>query len=341
MMATQHAETPLWDQIFELSRQNKIAPLSGWFYKRLIDLIHYGRFPSEARLAEINRILIERAKSYREKSGIETVVLGMSGGVDSALTAAMLKSAGFRVVGVTMPIHQDQVETDRGIEACVALGIEHQHIDLSDLYEATLSSEGVLDPDIVLDDDNDRKVRIRRGNIRARLRMITLYNLAHMLGGMVASTDNLSELGAGFWTINGDVGDFALIQSLTKSWEVPYLARLNGVPETTVRATPTDGLGIDNGDEAQLGCSYLEWDIMMFALDEAIAESPLPTDKEVLREYLDLDERAEQVFEAVTSRVAATWFKRRHPIRIEHPSYYPYHMLARIDDALSAVARSL
>jgi hypothetical protein len=125
----------------------------------------------------------------------------------------------------------------------------------------------------VLDEpvEDTKAIRVRKGNIRARLRMITLYNLAQLHGGFVASTDNLSELGAGFWTLHGDVGDYSPIQSLLKSWEVPYLAQLNGVPESTVRAKPTDGLGIDSGDEAQLGASYLEWDLMTYALHQGMA----------------------------------------------------------------------
>lgn len=63
----------------------------------------------------------------------------------------------------------------------------------------------------------------------------------------MGSTDNLIELGAGFRTLHGDVGDLSPIQSLLKSWEEPFLARLNDVPESTVRAQLTDGLGIDRG----------------------------------------------------------------------------------------------
>lgn len=204
----------------------------------------------------------------------------MSGGVDSALTAAIFKHAGYRVVGVTMPIHQDAAETARGVEACSALGIEHRHMDLSYLYDVTLEAEAKLDPELQ-SSEPDKAVRVRRGNVRARLRMVTLYNLASKLGGMVASTDNLSELSAGFWTLHGDVGDFSPIQALLKSWEVPYLARLNGVPESTVQATPTDGLGIDAGDEAQLGCSYLEWDLMIFGLARDL---PIPESEHRVRD---------------------------------------------------------
>jgi nicotinamide-nucleotide amidase len=238
----------------------------------------------------------------------------MSGGVDSALTAALFAKAGYHVIGVTMPIRQDPVETERGVEACRALGIEHRHIDLSGLYSATVEAQLLLDPDLNGAGD-DRAVRVRLGNIRARLRMVTLYNLASACGGLVASTDNLSELGAGFWTLHGDVGDFSPIQALLKSWEVPSLAQLNGVPESTVRATPTDGLGIAAGDEAQLGCSYLEWDLMVYALGNE----------------LDIPDSERRVRSAVMNRMKSTWFKRRNPLRVSHPLEDRYAMIDAID----------
>lgn len=313
----------LREQILDLSRQHSIGELSPWFNDRLDEGIALGLFPSEEKLVEINDAIIAKARAYYDETPIKTVVLGMSGGVDSALTAAMLKKAGFRVIGVTMPINQVQAETDRGFEACEALGIEHRHIDLSALYEATVKTQFELDGGIHFD---NQPASIRRGNVRARLRMITLYNLASMEGGMVASTDNLSELGAGFWTLHGDVGDFSPIQSLTKSWEVPYLARLNGVPESTVRAKPTDGLGISDGDEAQLGCSYLEWDIMVFALDAAnVRNKNMGLPSEV---------RAVTVAEAVTRRMAATWFKRKNPLNVPHPLQDRYAMIDRLDNDL-------
>ena len=244
----------------------------------------------------------------------QRVLLGMSGGVDSALAAAIFAKAGFRVIGVTMPIQQEPIETTRGIETCRALGIERSHIDLSDLYAQTVEALSLLDNDLA-DTGNRRDVKIRRGNLRARLRMITLYNLASATGGLVASTDNLSELAAGFWTLHGDVGDFSPIQALTKSWEVPALAQLNGVPDSTVRAFPTDGLGIDAGDEAQLGCSYLEWDLMVYALANG----------------LDIPSSEERVQSAVMRRMQATWFKRRNPILVPHPLGTRFAMIDAID----------
>jgi nicotinamide-nucleotide amidase len=257
----------------------------------------------------------------------------MSGGVDSALTAALLNRAGWRVIGFTLPIDQDLVETERGIEACKALGIEHLTLDLSGQYHGMVGELGCLDPRLTAADDE--ALRIRRGNVRARLRMITLYDQAHRFGGVVASTDNFSELGAGFWTLHGDVGDLAPVQSLLKSWEVPWMARAYGVPERTWRATPTDGLGIGPGDEAQLGASYLEWDIMAFAMMEALFRHPGTRPDELCgRLVLDGDERAGRVFRSTLARLGRTWFKRVNPIRLDHPAADRFGPLDALDARL-------
>lgn len=327
-----HAE--LREQILDLSRQNQIGAWSEFspFNDMLDKLIEDGTFPATFKLDMLNAKIIHDLAAYRTEAGVSTVVIGMSGGVDSALTAAMFKKAGWRVIGVTMPIDQVQAETDRGVEACEALDIQHRHIDLTDSYNAMLKTQFELDGGIYFDNISSS---IRRGNVRARLRMITLYNLASMNGGLVASTDNLSELTAGFWTLHGDVGDLSPIQSLTKSWEVPYLARLNGVPESTVRATPTDGLGISNGDEAQLGCSYLEWDILFFSIREALTRmgGDRPSDREILEE-VGVDALIYPQFEAFMRRMRGSWFKRRNPLNIQHAFQGRFDMVEQIDERM-------
>ena len=333
------------DQILDLSRQNNIGALTVWFDKQLNLFTNYPHktphFLAGDKLEELAADIVRQLEWYRIETKVENVVLGMSGGVDSALTAALFKKAGWNVTGVTLPINQNPAETERGVEACNALGITHQHIDLSDMYAAMLASQAAIDPNLTKNDDEIEsgelpRILIRRGNIRARLRMITLYNLAAAKRGLVASTDNFSELCAGFWTLHGDVGDLAPIQSLLKSWEVPYLARHMGVPETTWRATPTDGLGISNGDEAQLGASYLEWDLMVLAIHEALNnnfEFKEEISIDLVRDILNFgdDERADAVFDSVISRMRWTWFKRQNPLYMENKFFNRFETLRNID----------
>lgn len=336
------------EDILDLSRQNKIGALTPWFDQQLDRQIRFpvggAHFQTEDDIQDLANDLVGRLVRYREETTVSSVVLGMSGGVDSALTAALFKAADWRVIGVTMPINQQPVETERGIEACKALGIEHRHIDLSDLDYEVGKTLTLLDPALQATmpagmQFEDRPIKIRLGNIRARLRMITLYNLAAMEGGLVASTDNFSELGAGFWTLHGDVGDLSPIQSLLKSWEVPLMAKLMGVPESTWRATPTDGLGISAGDEAQLGSSYLEWDLMVNAIGDILNTPNLQhSDSNVdhVRDELKMkdDDRALQVFNAVMTRMGGTWFKRMNPVNLQNKFHDRYSMLTNIDQRL-------
>lgn len=343
---TETNSTMLKEQILDLSRQNNIAPLVPWFDDRLELLIKNRVFLPEHDLDLVAKYILNQLVGYRLQTGASTVVLGMSGGVDSALTASLFKQADWRVIGVTMPIHQAEEETDRGIEACDALGIEHIHKDLTSLYEYTREDFYDVDPELLGDvSASQRKAtKIRQGNIRARLRMITLYNLASKYGGLVASTDNFSELTAGFWTLHGDVGDVSPIQSLWKSWEVPYLAKTNGVPEATWRAKPTDGLGIDAGDEAQLGASYLQWDIMLAEIIRKMQEDPsssveglaITMGLHVSSPGFNSDGRdgVVNVFNSVTSRMGATWFKRMNPVNLSHVFDDRYAAIAQIDKNL-------
>ena len=321
------------DEILELSRQSPRGPLSPWFDARLREQVGSGQFVPPADLQAVGERLVQQLVEYREQTGVSTAVLGMSGGVDSAVTAALLKEAGWRVVGYTLPIEQDPIETERGAEACRALGVEHRHLDLSQQYRDVVAGLGSLDEELRVSDTEP--LRTRRGNIRARLRMVTLYDQAHRWGGLVASTDNFSELGAGFWTLHGDVGDLAPVQSLLKSWEIPWMARAYGVPERTWRAKPTDGLGIGEGDEAQIGATYLEWDITVFAVVEALRQKPSLT-AEALPELLgaDNDPVAMRSIAAVLRRLRMTWFKRVNPIALDHPRADRLGMLDLIDDRL-------
>lgn len=313
--------------ILKYSRQEKLHPLSDWFDSSLSDLIEDGTYSDQNGLEETGKKLISGLIAYANKYKISTAVIGMSGGVDSALTAALFKTAGWRVIGVTMPIHQKEEETDRGVEACKSLHLEHKHIDLTKTYDGLLKSIQTSDPDITKSENT-----IRRGNLRVRLRMMTLYNQASLYRGLVGSTDNFSELSTGFWTLHGDVGDVAPIQSLLKSWEVPKLAEMYEVPAETVFATPTDGLGISNGDEDQFGFSYLELDIVLMKLCSLLS---IGMEYQSAMNVLNVSSFDAEKVNKILSRISNSKFKRQNPYNLEHPiQRYRYTGLNQLDKSL-------
>jgi nicotinamide-nucleotide amidase len=300
----------LKEEILKYSRQDTMKPLTGWFDNTLEDLIDRGVYTDLNQLEDTGKQLVSGLIAYGKKYSMHNVALGMSGGVDSALTAALFKAAGWSVTGLTMPIHQNPDETTRGIEACRALGISHKHVDLTGTYDTLLANVKSHDYKIVSESE-----ALRRGNLRVRLRMMTVYNEASAIKGLVGSTDNFSELAAGFWTLHGDVGDLAPIQSLNKSWEVPKLAEVYGVPTDTVFAKPTDGLGISDGDEAQFGFSYLEFDIVLMKL----CQNPGLTTREEILDYLDPATEDIETVSRILNRIKGSSFKRQNPYNLEHP----------------------
>jgi nicotinamide-nucleotide amidase len=302
-------------------RGDKPLTLSKHFEDSLDRHIERGEFDID-HIPQIGLGIVQQLREYSSKHRVHKVVVGMSGGIDSALTASLFKSAGYDVTGVTMPIHQSEEETERGIAACKALDIEHVHIDLTKAFNYMVKFYKDLDIDFnkELVDKNMKQQAVRKGNIRARLRMITLYNLASKQGGIVGSTDNYSELAAGFWTLHGDVGDVAPIQSLNKSWEVPMLADVQGVPQDIIDAVPTDGLGIDAGDEAQLGFSYAELDIALLnTLHGDHGDNPTQQDQDTI--------------DRVIERIGSTVYKRENPVNFDHPitADWRYQQLGGLD----------
>ncbi len=309
------------NKILEYNTRDGVAPeLSPWFDFMLDEQIRMHIF--EDNIEQLKDGLVRNLADYKSNNNLENIVLGMSGGIDSALTASLFKEAGWNVTGVTLPVHQEESETDRGVEACEALGIDHVQVDLSDVYDFYLKHNN---SDKELSSKKESKdIKVRRGNIRARLRMLTLYNLANKLNGIVGSTDNFSELSAGFWTLHGDVGDVAPIQSLSKSWEVPALADHMNVPASIISATPTDGLGVDAGDEAQFGFSYLQFDLVLFGLLSELETELRPSDDDLA------------IVDNVKTRIMSTGYKRVNPVNLNHPvrGNELYSALQNLDDKL-------
>ncbi len=217
-------------------------------------------------------------KDYIKDSNLKAFVVGISGGIDSAVTSTLCAMTGFKTYAVIMPIHQNPDETDRGIEHCNWLkrkfnNIEIIKLDLTDSYETLIKNI-----------PKNFKTDLSLANTRARIRMSTLYLIAGGSSGIVAGTGNkIEDFGVGFFTKYGDGGvDISPIADLMKS-DVYKLAKDMGVVDSILKAKPTDGLWDDKRtDEDQLGVSYddLEW-AMSYDKEETITKEQ----KEILKIY--------------------------------------------------------
>lgn len=207
-------------------------------------------------------------EEYRKRSGTGGFVVGISGGIDSAVTSTLCAQTGAPTLLVEMPIHQSQNQVSRGRAHIQMLtekfaNVRHTEVDLTQLYDEFAA----VSPSIA----DQERLNLTLANTRARFRMTTLYYLAGINGYLVAGTGNkVEDFGVGFYTKYGDGGvDVSPIADLNKT-EVYALGKVLGVNKEILSAPPTDGLwGDDRTDEDQIGASYpeLEW-AMEFNGDE-------------------------------------------------------------------------
>lgn len=209
---------------------------------------------------KVNEHIVNWLKNYAEKAKVNGFVVGISGGIDSALTSTLCAQTGLQTLCVEMPIHQAASHVSRAQEHIAQLkkrfsNVSETRADLTPVFESFKNE--------VPASENEAKFNLSLANTRARLRMTTLYYLAGIHGLLVAGTGNkVEDFGVGFFTKYGDGGvDLSPIADLLKS-DVRTLAKYLAVPESILVAKPTDGLfGDDRSDEDQLGASYeeLEW----------------------------------------------------------------------------------
>jgi NAD+ synthase len=222
--------------------------------------IHYENMDTNAVVQHI----INWLKNYANKANIGGFVVGVSGGIDSAVTSTLCAKTGLKVLCLEMPIHQADSHVNRAQEHIRFLeknysNVSSKRVNLTPVFES-LKSE--------IDTTKDQKiVDMALANTRARLRMTTLYYYAGLYGFLVAGTGNkVEDFGVGFYTKYGDGGvDLSPIADLLKS-EVYALGKALEVPNSIMTAAPSDGLfGDARTDEDQIGASYdeLEWAMKM------------------------------------------------------------------------------
>jgi NAD+ synthase len=238
--------------------------------------------------------IVQWLKSYATNAKTKGFVVGVSGGIDSAVTSSLCAMTGLPTLCLEMPIHQAKDQSSRAhkhvLQLCTKYkNVKGQHVDLSAPFDEFSRS-------VVQDTENPRN-DLSLANARARLRMSTLYYYAGIHQYLVAGTGNkVEDFGVGFYTKYGDGGvDLSPIADLLKS-EVFALGRFLGIIREIIEAAPTDGLYHDSKtDEQQLGATYdeLEWAMKMSQESDQNTSQLSPRQEEVLSIYQRLN-RANQ-----------------------------------------------
>lgn len=203
--------------------------------------------------------IIQWLKSYAEKSKTNGFVVGISGGIDSALTSSLCANTGLPTLCIDMPILQSEDEVKRASKHIKWLqnkfdNVSHKSIDLNNVFLSFKST---------VEEESDENNFLTLANSRSRIRMTTLYYFAGLNNFLVAGTGNkVEDFGIGFYTKYGDGGvDISPIADLNKT-DVFEVSKILGVIDEIIKAKPTDGLWDDGRtDEDQIGATYkeLEW----------------------------------------------------------------------------------
>lgn len=233
---------------------------------------------------EISEYISGWLLEYSNNSKTNGFVVGISGGIDSAVTSTLAAETGKEVLVIEMPIHQDKSQVARAQDHIAFLksrypNVKSEIVDLTDMYETFRKSMPKTDV---------ASEELALANTRARIRMTTLFYFAGLHNYLVVGTGNkVEDFGIGFFTKYGDGGvDLSPIADLMKS-DVYDLGEELEIIDSILDAAPTDGLwGEDKTDEDQIGASYdeLEW-AMEFIEFNGLEDDLLERQKEVLAIY--------------------------------------------------------
>jgi NAD+ synthase len=207
-------------------------------------------------------------RDYARKAGVDTLVVGISGGIDSSVVSALCAETGLKTIAVQMPIRQNRkLDNLSSAQAGWLLeqfpnNVTHMSMDLTPVFSAF---EKKVQPFCGPEQEPNEREHLAFANSRARLRMMTLYQIAQSHGGIVVGTGNrVEDFGVGFFTKYGDGGvDISPIGDCMKT-DVWDMGRELGLLEAIINAPPTDGLWADDrNDEDQLGMTYPDLERMM------------------------------------------------------------------------------
>jgi NAD+ synthase len=196
------------------------------------------------------RNLVEWIRNKVTAAGSRGVVLGLSGGVDSSVLAALCKRA-FPVnsIGLIMPCYSANEDKEYAEKIARQFEVPTKTVVLNASYDALLAVLPAVKSD-------PNAARIAQANVKARLRMVTLYYTANQMGYLVAGSGNRSEITIGYFTKHGDAGaDILPLGNLVKK-EVKELAAFLSIPREIIDKAPSAGLWSGQSDEVEMGLSY-------------------------------------------------------------------------------------
>jgi NAD+ synthase len=222
--------------------------------------------------------IVEWLRQRLSRSGAHGFVVGLSGGVDSAVVARLCQAAApANVLAVVMPCHSDPQDEVYARLLADHFGIPAVRVDLSPVHDVLVEDLRYLAEHLpeaqraAAHPPDDLRARAPMANVKPRLRMTTLYFLANTLNYLVAGTGNRSELAIGYFTKHGDGGvDLLPIGHLLKG-DVREAARELGVPEDILVRPPTAGLWAGQTDEEEMGFTYAELDACLAKGPEAVS----------------------------------------------------------------------
>ena len=241
-------------------------------------------------------------KKYAQSNKISTLVVGVSGGIDSSVVSTLCARTGLPTIVVQIPIRQNKTLNNLSSKHAAWLverftNVSHVNVDLTSVFSAF---EKKVDPYCNIEDDTYDTYKLANANSRSRLRMMTLYQIAQCHSGIVVGTGNkVEDFGVGFFTKYGDGGvDISPIGDCLKT-EVWDMGRELGLLQEIIDAPPTDGLWDDGRtDEDQIGMTYPELERMMaidFLKRAEIVDSRMPgstklstDDRRKLKRYQEL-----------------------------------------------------